>query len=376
MRAMGRHFLLHGALGLALAMLLGSGAALAGSREVPGETLVLTDARSADTVISTDPSLSGHIRVSLDGTVSCLSVTGGETAVVSTSGCPEDGGTLRIDVPPSMPLTVTGNGDGNIHFSDTDAPLIVSMNGSGNVIGGRVGHLVLSVHGSSDVSFGAVQGGGAILEMTGSGDVRLASVVGALVLKHHSSGDLAVGHIDAAVVQVESTGSGDMLFGAGNVGTLSVHMQGDGDLAVAAPVHDADISAYGGGDVKLGVVTGTMHRSSGDGSDVIVGGPAVVDTVIGKVAHAIGTGDDHTVRHSGSGGGHFLTLLAVAVLAFIVWRMVRRGAFRATPPAPSVMHPGVAAVTETLRRVEERLGRVEGYVTSREFDLQQKFRKL
>ncbi len=376
MRAMTKHSRLHGALGLVLAMLAGSGVALAETREVAGETLVLNDARSADTAISTDPSLSGHIRVSLDGNLSCLSVTGGGTAVVSTSGCSEDSGTLRIDVPPSMPLTVTGNGDGNIHIADTDAPLIVSMNGSGNVTGGRVGHLVLSVHGSSDVSFGAVQGGGAVLEMTGSGDVRLASVAGALVLKHHGHGDLAVGHIDAAVLEVESTGSGDMLFGAGNVGMLSVHMQGDGDLAVAAKVHDADISAYGGGDVKLGVVTGTMHRSSGNGSDVIVGGPAVVDTVIGKVAQSIGTGDGHVVTHSGSGSGHFLTFLAVAAMVFIVWRMKRRGAFRATPPAPSVVHPGVVAVTDTLRRVEERLGRVEGYVTSREFDLQQKFRKL
>ncbi len=332
MRAMTKHSRLHGALGLVLAMLAGSGVALAETREVAGETLVLNDARSADTAISTDPSLSGHIRVSLDGNLSCLSVTGGGTAVVSTSGCSEDSGTLRIDVPPSMPLTVTGNGDGNIHIADTDAPLIVSMNGSGNVTGGRVGHLVLSVHGSSDVSFGAVQGGGAVLEMTGSGDVRLASVAGALVLKHH-------GH-------------------------------------VAAKVHDADISAYGGGDVKLGVVTGTMHRSSGNGSDVIVGGPAVVDTVIGKVAQSIGTGDGHVVTHSGSGSGHFLTFLAVAAMVFIVWRMKRRGAFRATPPAPSVVHPGVVAVTDTLRRVEERLGRVEGYVTSREFDLQQKFRKL
>jgi len=376
MRAMRKHFLLRGTLGLALAMLAASGTALADTREVAGETLVLTDARTADTVISTDPSLSGHIRVSLDGNVSCLSVSGGETAIVSTSGCPEDGGTLRIDVPPSMPLTLTGNGEGTIRVSDTDAPVIVSMNGSGNVTGGRVGHLVLSVHGASDVSFGAVQGGGAVLDMTGSGEVRLGSVAGALVLKHHGSGDLAVGHVSVSVLEVESTGSGDMLIGAGNVGTLSVHMQGDGDLAVAAPVHDADISAYGGGDVKLGVVTGTMHRSSGDGSDVIVGGPAVVNTVIGKVAHAIGTGNDHTVTRSGPGSGHFLTILAVGVMAFIVWRMKRRGAFRASPPPPSVMHPGVAAVTDTLRRVEERLGRVEGYVTSREFDLQQKFRKL
>jgi hypothetical protein len=375
MRIMVRHYLLHGALGFMLAILAATGPAQAETREIAGETLVLNLSMSSDTVISTDPSLSGHVRVSMDGTLSCLSVTGTESAaVVTTSGCSDDNGTLRIDVPPAMPLNVTGNGDGNIHISDSLAPLIISMNGSGNVIGGRAAHLVLSVRGSSDVSFTDVQGGGAMLEMTGSGDVRLASVSGMLILKHHGSGDLAVGHIDAAVMQVESTGSGDMLVGAGNIGTLSVRMQGDGDLAVAATVANADISAHGGGDVKLGVVTGTLHRSSGDGSDIIVGGPAVVNTVIGKVAHAIGTGHQE-VSYSSNGFGHFLTLLVIALGVFIAWRMVRRGRLRAAAPA-GVIHPGVVAVTDTLRRVEERLGRVEGYVTSREFDLQQKFRKL
>jgi hypothetical protein len=352
MRIMVRHYLLHGALGFMLAILAATGPAQAETREIAGETLVLNLSMSSDTVISTDPSLSGHVRVSMDGTLSCLSVTGTESAaVVTTSGCSDDNGTLRIDVPPAMPLNVTGNG-----------------------IGGRAAHLVLSVRGSSDVSFTDVQGGGAMLEMTGSGDVRLASVSGMLILKHHGSGDLAVGHIDAAVMQVESTGSGDMLVGAGNIGTLSVRMQGDGDLAVAATVANADISAHGGGDVKLGVVTGTLHRSSGEGSDIIVGGPAVVNTVIGKVAHAIGTGHQE-MSYSSNGFGHFLTLLVIALGVFIAWRMVRRGRLRAAAPA-GVIHPGVVAVTDTLRRVEERLGRVEGYVTSREFDLQQKFRKL
>jgi hypothetical protein len=357
-----------------LAACAAAGHARADTREYAGETLVFSDTMAASTVISTDPTLSGHVRVSMDGNLSCLTVTDAAAVVISTSGCSEDAGTLRIDVPPDMPATITGNGEGNIHIGDTQAPLILSMNGSGDVKAGRVGRLVLSVHGSSNVTFGAVQGE-ATLDMSGDGDVRLASVAGALLLKHHGDGDLAVGHIEAPAVDIESTGSGNELIGAGHVGTLVVHIQGDGDFALAAPVHDAEISAYGGGDVKLGVVTGTLHKSSGDDSDIIIGGPAMVNTLIAKVAQKIG--DDHELHASaGHGFTHVLMFIAVCVMAFIIWRIVRRGGGRAAPPPAGMPHPGVTAVTETLKRVEDRLGRVEGYVTSREFDLQQKFKKL
>jgi hypothetical protein len=375
---MAKHTLLHWALGAALALLAASGAANAETREVAGETLVLNSSMSADTVISTDATLSGHVRVSLDSHLDCLSATGGVTAIVTTSGCTDDAGTLRIDVPPDMPLNITSNGAGEIHLSSTHAPLILSMNGSGDVTGSDVGRLVLSVHGSSDLKLGSVQGG-AVLDMTSSGDVRLASIAGELILKHHGSGDLAVGHIEAPVVSIDSTGSGDMLFGAGSIGTLVARMQGDGDLGVAATIHDADINTYGGGDVKLGAVTGTLHRNSGDGSDIIIGGPALVDTIIGKVASSISTGDSHTYTSSSSGPGHFFHFLLFAIGAFIIWRLIRRrgGIPRPAQQAPTAtFHPGVAAITEKLRSVEERLGRVEGYVTSREFDLQQKFKKL
>jgi hypothetical protein len=376
-QSMAKHAFLHRALGVMLGVLMAAGAASAETREIQGETLVLNSSMSADTVISTDATLIGRVRISLDSHLDCLSATGGGTALITTSGCSGDAGTLRIDVPPDMPLNITGNGEGDIHIFATHAPVILSMNGSGDVTGSDVGHLILSVHGNADVKLGAVQGG-AVLDMTGSGDVRLGSVAGELILKHHGSGDLAVGHIEAPVVSIESTGSGDMLIGAGSVGTLAAHMQGDGDLAVAAPVHDADISAYGGGDVKLGAVTGTMHRNSGDGSDIIIGGPALVNTIIGKVAHSISTGEGHS-NSTSSGGAHFFHFLLFAIGAFIVWRLIRRRGTisRATQQsATGQMHPGVAAITEKLRHVEERLGRVEGYVTSREFDLQQKFKNL
>ncbi len=353
--------------------------AWADSREIAGASLVLNNTRSEDTVISTDPTLAAHVRVSMDGDLNCLTLTGsGSGAVIGTSRCSDDAGTLRIDVPPQMPLTITSNSSGDIRISDTAAPVILNLGGSGDVTGGRTGPLVLNMHGSSDVQLGDVEGL-ASLEMIGSGDVRLAGVFGTLVLKHHGSGDLAVGHVDAPSVEIESTGSGDMVLGGGHVDVLNVHMHGDGDLAVAAPVRDGDVSAYGGGDVKIGVVSGTLHRASGGDSGIYVGGPSVVDTLIGKVATEIATHHRHTVTVTSSSHTHAGMVVVGAVALFIVWRIARR---RPVPGAPARSmgagpgHPGVVAVCDALKRVEDRLGRVEGYVTSREFDLQQKFKKL
>ena len=75
-------------------------------------------------------------------------------------------------------------------------------------------------------------------------------------------------------------------------------------------------------------------------------------------------------------------MFAVLVL-FICWRIVRRagglsglrrqwrGGGAATPS-----HPAVLALGETMTRLEQRLGRLESYVTTREFDLTRKFREM
>ena len=370
------------ALALLLAAVAGVGPARADTRSVNGDKLVLTDTISSNTIISTDPSLSGQVRVSMDGDLGCLSLTGGGTAIVSTSGCSESGGSLRIEVPQGMPMTISASGDGELHLGNTAAPLVLEMNGSGDVVGGDTGPLVLSVHGNSDISLGKVKGG-AVLEMTGSGDVRLGGLEGGLTLRHQGSGDLAVGHIESSSVVLESTGSGDMLIGAGTISTLTANMRGHGDLGVAAAIRDADVHAYGGGDVKLGQVTGRLNRVNGDNSDIYVGGPEVVNTIIGQVAKAVGEGKDSSSSSSGHSThhtfpAHILTILLVGIMAFILWRMVKRrggvSGLRAQPTVPT--HPGVVSLCETMSRLDQRLGRVESYVTSREFELHQKFKKL
>ena len=143
--------------------------------------------------------------------------------------------------------------------------------------------------------------------------------------------------------------------------------------------------------MKLGQVTGPLSRSASGGSDIVVGGSAVVSGIIGEIAKVIGETNGlpgrHnrtiTVHHTSSDVTHAVMAAVVAVTLFLVWRIVRRnggfgalvrGGRSALPDKP--LHPGVVAVGDTMSRLEQRLGRMEIYVTTREFDLNRKFRDL
>ena len=164
-------------------------------------------------------------------------------------------------------------------------------------------------------------------------------------------------------------------------------MAGSGDLGVAAEVSQGRIDVSGGGDVKLGQVTGDLQRSSSGGSTITVGGSAIVTEIMAQVARAAGSADirvdkgDHIIAmHGSSMVMHFLTIGLVGVMLFFLWRIIRRsGGLRAwnrprVPEGP--LHPGVAAVCDSMTRLEQRLGRLESYVTTKEFDLNRKIRDL
>jgi hypothetical protein len=352
-----------------------------------GAKLILTDTLASDATIDVDQDPAAHIRVTMDGNDGCLSTAGGSSMVVSTAGCGGSAGALHITMPPNVPIILTQSGDGDVRIGDTHALLVATLNGGGDLRAGHVGSLILAVHGSGDVSVDGVDGM-ANLDMTSSGDVRLGTLHGDLTLKHEGRGDLAIGDITASLVNIDSGGSGDMLIGAGSVGRLDASLRGAGDLGMAATLRDGDVSAAGNADVKLGKVTGTLRKQQSGDSEIYVGGPALIDTVMGDVAREIGHDHSHhnavsiTYDH-GSAIGHLLTFIFVCFVLYIVWRILRRsgglsdlaGRRNALPKSPP-RHPGVVAVCDTMSRLEQRLGRVETYVTSREFDLQQKFRKL
>ena len=371
-----------GALFAALAL---AGPARADTRTVAAKQLVLNETMSGDTIVEVDSSLSGHVRISEDEGLDCLSIVEGETLVIDASRCGDHD--LRVAVPAGMPMTLSASGGGDVRIGDVEGPLTLSLNGHGDVAVGRIaGPLVVTLSGGSDVSLGAVSGP-VTLSLSGSGDLKMKSLAGPLVLKKSGSGDVAIGSIAAGGVEVEDTGSGDVVLGGGSIGSLRVHLNGSSDFVTAATIRDAELSAHGGGDMRVGRVTGTVRRDASGGSEIRVGTSDTVSGIIADVADDISK--SRNPSHSVDAGtasmiGHFLTIGIVGFLIYFIYRIVRRSgglsvmrrqrAAPATPAAPT--NPGVVALCEALARVEQRLGRVEAYVTSREFDLQQKFREM
>jgi hypothetical protein len=367
-----------GALFAALAL---AGTAHADTRTFAAKQLVLRDTLQEDTVISPDPGLVGQVRITREDGLDCLSVVESGALVIDTARCDSDQ-SLHIEVPPGMPLVLTANGGGDIKLGDIGGALTLDLTGHGEVTAGRTGPLILSLVGGSDVSLGSVSGS-AVLTLSGSGDVKMAGVNGALTIRSSGSGDLAIGSIEATAVDVQGSGHGDILIGGGTIGSLNVRLNGSGDFATAASSREAVLSAHGGGDMRVGPVAHVIQRDSGGGSEIHIGSSELVSAVIADVAHAIGSsessGHHGSVSHS-SDGEHILTLLVLGFFAYLIFRIVRRpgGVRRASQAqaAAAPTHAGVVALCESLARTEQRLGRVEAYVTSREFDLQQKFREM
>ncbi len=345
--------------------------AWADARLYPASQLVLTDTMSEDAVVNTDSSLSGQVRVTMDGSLSCLSVVDAGPAVISTSGCSGDNGQLRVDVPPDMPVVISSDSSGDIRVGDLRSQLVVTLNAGGDLTAGNVEMLVATVHGGGDVTVGDVAGATS-LEVAGSGTVRLRSVRGPLAVRQMGSGDITVGSIEADAVSIDAHGSGDMAIGPGHIGSLHARLTGSNDMAVSAFVRDADVEAHGGGDVKLALVTGAFHRIADSGSDITVGGSSKT------ASHARGRHVNIVVGNGSSVITHVLMGAVVVLVAFLCWRIIRRGRQRAVQGSAggAPMNTAVLALSETMTRLDQRLGKMETYVTTREFDLNRKFREL
>ncbi len=369
-----------------LAGLLAAQQGHAETRTVSGGRLTLSTSSSEDVVIDTDASLHGQMRFSMDASLSCLSITGDDPVVVSTSRCDDDSGRLRIDVSPDAPITLSSSGNGDIRVANLRGPLTASLSSSGDLVTGSTGPLVLSITSSGDATLGDVNGP-ATIDINGNGDVHIKAVHGPLTAKQVGSGDLIAGGIQGGDVILDGNGSGDILLGAGHIENLQAHMNGSGDLSIAASIRDATVSMHGGGDAKLGPVSGTLNQSATDDSTIVVLDAGHARATGDQIARKIGSGGVHGSVHLGAHSAtdleHFLTFVFVLLVLFICWRIVRRAGGLSGMRrqwrgggAPAPTNPGVLALGETMTRLEQRLGRLESYVTTREFDLARKFREL
>jgi hypothetical protein len=361
----------------------------ADTRIIDGNQLVATLNLDSDASIEPDGTLHGQIRLNADD-LSCLRTAGEGAVTVTTSGCGDSLGHLRIEVPYGTAVTLVQDGDGAVHVGPTTGRLVANVGGSGDLTVGRVGALVLNVKGSGDTTVDAASGT-VSLNSDASGSIRLREVDGTLQTRQNGSGDLVIGTIHAPAADIVIDSSGDAVIGKGTIGALHARLSGSGDLVVAATAANADLEASGGGDIKIAQVTGNERKSASGGSSISVLNSDLAQLGIGKLAQVVADSDDShgSTSHMGGshdGGGfvHFLAGIAVLVILYVIWRTVQRNGgvaqlqnrFRGAGQPAQPTHPGVIAVRDTIGRLEQRLARVEGYVTTREFDLQRKFREL
>ena len=377
--------------GIWLAASLAAGPALADTRTLHGSNLSLTLTGDEDTIVETDPSLSHSVRVVADS-VDCLDgrESGGEVRV-STASCAESS-QMTIMVPPNFPVALTIAGSGNVRVGDLQGPLTATVSSDGDLSVRHATILQLAVRGSGDTTVQNVDGP-ADIKIDGSGTVKLQRLNGPLQYVQHGSGDLVVTHIEAPAASFDSAGSGDTVVAGGHIAMLHVGLNGSGDFAMRGTVDNADLQASGGGDIRVPHVSGRVQRDASGGSTIVAGGGGDIGAEAAKLAaSAMDSDDGHdsdvniTVGHEHGGVWHFIAGAMVLGVLVVVWRTLSRNGGLAglrtrfaaagggAPASPS--HPGVVALCDLLGTLERRLARVETHVTSREFDLNRKFRDI
>jgi hypothetical protein len=150
---------LHRLLSIAALAAAAAAPALAETRMIDGSQLVATLNHDDSTIIEPDATLHGQVRLSADD-LSCVQVTGSGAVTVSTGGCSDSLGHLRIEVPYASAVTLVQSGDGTVTVGSTAGPLTANVGGSGDLTAGRVGTLVLNVTGSGDTTVEAASGPG------------------------------------------------------------------------------------------------------------------------------------------------------------------------------------------------------------------------
>ncbi len=380
-----------------LAAQLACGVALADTRTLHGGTLSLTLTGDEDTLIETDPGLSGAVRVVADQ-VDCLDAPdngpgGGGEVRISTASCAESS-KLTVMVPPNFPISLTIAGSGNVRAGDLMGPLVATLSSNGDLNVRHATILQLAIRGSGDATIQTVDGP-ADVKIDGSGTVKLLHQNGPIKYVQHGSGDLVIAHIEAPAADFDSAGSGDAVVTDGHVEYLRVRTNGSGDFAMGGTVGTADLEASGGGDIRVPHVQGHVERHASGGSDIVVGGGGDIGAAAMKLAASALSSDDSvdhdsdvniTLGHGHSGVGHFIAGLLVLGVVVMGWRTINRNGgfaavrtkFAASSPASPAdpSHPGVIALCDLITNLERRLARVEMHVTSREFDLNRKFRDI
>ena len=141
-----------------------------------------------------------------------------------------------------------GNGGcGTWNIANTEGPVSLDINGSGDMRAGTSATLDASISGS--ITAGATR------------DLEV-SVAGA--------GDVVIARVDGPT-DISIAGAGDVAVRAGTAPTLSISISGVGDVDFDGVAGDVDISLAGAGDVSIARATGSVSRSIAGAGDIRIG---------------------------------------------------------------------------------------------------------
>ncbi len=173
----------------------------------------------------------GSVVIGSGSVMSSIFGRNGVTTVI-TNGGNENDVQITIKVPPGTAV-YSNRVLGNVTIGNTNGPLTASVQGQNSVTAGRISSAHLTVQGSGDIEISEVNGP-VVAHVQGSGGVKIKD-----------------GAITTLTVSVQ--GSGDLKIG-GSAITANLSVQGSGDIRVAHVQQRPVKNVMGSGSIKVGSV--------------------------------------------------------------------------------------------------------------------------
>lgn len=314
-------------------LLAATGAAAADKNwSVQGDELRVTTPCAKTVTIEPSSSLKGKVEVVAHADnqqeIDNLSIAGGSAATVTRANdyCWHPGPNMQIGnlsfgvsegptleltvkVPQGVAIAVKEGASADYHIGDVGGTLRLEIHGSGSVDAATAKELNLLISGSGDARVDQV-GGHIEGKISGSGDLRVTKAVvastnltitgsggteidegdlGTTTIYLHGSGkfsgpaagdvkmestgsaDFSLRSVKAANASVHVSGNGDVALGDGAIGSLVVSSTGSASVRVDAEVANADLSVRGSGDIRVRKVTGNVSRSEHGSGRISIG---------------------------------------------------------------------------------------------------------
>jgi hypothetical protein len=146
-------------------------------------------------------------------------------------------------------LAFDGSGDSVVTGLSGDA-IVLALTGSGSVkFNGRFQAVAASVQGSGDLELNAGNSENITLEQHGAGEVTAVGSARKLTVRKDGSGELDAQHLRADEVTVRQSGSGDTVVLAREA--IVVEMSGSGDVRVRGGPRVQSVARTGSGEVAF-----------------------------------------------------------------------------------------------------------------------------